>query len=50
MVNVEDLLRNGLTGVQTVDQIIRNFNPHGLTSRMGIASPDDPVTRTTTWP
>jgi hypothetical protein len=50
MVNVEDLLRHGLTGVQSVDQIIRNFNPSGLVSKMGIASPDDPVTRTTTWP
>jgi hypothetical protein len=50
MVNVDDLLKMGLTGVQTVDQVIRSFNPYGLVSRMGIASPDDPVTRTTTWP
>ena len=50
MVPVEDLLRNGLTGVFTVDQLIRSFNPYGLVSRMGIASPDDPGARTTTWP
>lgn len=50
MVNTDDLLKMGLTGVHTVDQIIRNFNPYGLVSRMGIASPDDPVNRTTTWP
>jgi hypothetical protein len=50
MVSVEELLRHGLTGVQTVDQVIRNFNPYGLVSRMGISSPDDPVVRYTTWP
>lgn len=50
MVSVEDLLRHGLTGVGTVDQVIRNFNPYGLTSRMKISSPDDPIIRTTTWP
>jgi len=50
MVSIEDLLRHGLTGVTTVDQVIRNFNPFGLVSRMGISSPDDPVTRTVTWP
>jgi len=50
MVSVEELLRHGLTGVATVDQVIRNFNPYGLVSRMSISSPDDPVTRTVTWP
>jgi hypothetical protein len=49
-VNIEELLRNGLTGVATVDQIIRNFNPYGLVSRMRIDSPDIPGHRTTTWP
>jgi hypothetical protein len=50
MVSTEELLRNGLTGVATVDQVIRNFNPYGLTSRMRIDSPDIPGHRTTTWP
>jgi len=49
MVDVQVLLKNGFTGIQTVDQVIRNFNPYGLVSRMGIASPDTPVIRTTTY-
>jgi hypothetical protein len=48
MVPLDDLLRAGLTGVPTVDQVIRNFNPYGLASPMKIASPDDPVVRMTT--
>jgi hypothetical protein len=50
MVSVDELLKNGLTGVFTVDQTIRNFNPSGLTHRLRISSPDDPVIRYTTWP
>lgn len=49
MVDVQVLLDKGLTGIFTVDQIIRNMNPYGLVSRMGIASPDLPVVRTTTY-
>jgi hypothetical protein len=49
MVDVQILLKNGFTGIHTVDQLIRNFNPYGLTSRMGIASPDMPVVRSTTY-
>lgn len=48
MVPPELLLSNGLTGIETVDQIIRSINPYGLASRMRIASPDAPVTRYTT--
>lgn len=50
MVNIDDLLAKGLTGIFTVDQVIRNFNPFGLVSRVRISSPDSPVNRTTTWP
>lgn len=50
MVNTEELLRNGLTGIFTVDQVIRNFNPHGLSRRLRIDSPDIPAHRSTTWP
>lgn len=50
MVSIEDLLRHGLTGVSTVDSVIRNLNPYGLVSPMKIASPDDPITRAVTWP
>jgi hypothetical protein len=48
MVPIEDLLRFGLTGLETVDQVIRSINPSGLTSRMRMASPDLPVTRIVT--
>ena len=49
--DVSQLLEHGLTGVPTVDQLIRSFNPYGLTSAMGIASPDwPPSTRTVTFP
>jgi hypothetical protein len=50
LVDVDVLLERGLTGVTTVDQVIRQFNPYGLTSKMNIASPDwPPVIRTVTW-
>lgn len=49
--DVAQLLERGLTGVPTVDQVIRSFNPYGLVSRMHIASPDwPPRDRTTTYP
>lgn len=47
MVNVDNLLKQGLTGVFTVDQIIRTFNPNALTSAMRVASPDVRTPRTT---
>lgn len=51
MVEVDVLLEKGLTGIATVDQVIRTFNPYGLTSPMRIASPDFPEkTRIQTWP
>lgn len=50
LVDVDQLLENGLTGVVTVDNVIRAFNPYRLTSRMKIASPDLPSIRKTNWP
>lgn len=50
MVNIDDLLKRGLTGIQTVDSVIASFNPYGIKSKMQIASPDLPVTRETTYP
>lgn len=47
MVDVDMLLEKGLTGITTVDQVIRALNPYGLTSRMKISSPDLPVSRYT---
>jgi hypothetical protein len=51
LVDVDRLLANGLTGVTTVDQIIRTYNPYGIPSRMKIASLDwPPASRTVTYP
>lgn len=51
LADVDQLLENGLTGVTTVDQVIRNFNPYRLTSQMKIASPDwPPTSRTVSYP
>jgi len=49
LVDVDQLLMNGLTGLTTVDSIIQRFNPSRLASRMSVASPDLPVIRETTW-
>lgn len=51
LTDVEVLLRDGLTGIPTVDQVILKFNPYRLPSRMTISSPDwPPVSRTVTYP
>jgi hypothetical protein len=47
---VTQLLQNNMTGLQTVDQIIHMFNPYRLASAMRISSPDNPISRTTTFP
>jgi len=49
LVDIDQLLERGLTGVTTVDQLIRSYNPGGLTSAMRIASPDTERIRETTW-
>lgn len=48
MVDVDTLLRNGYTGLVEVDQVIRSFNPAGLTHRLRVYSPDTMVNRVTT--
>lgn len=51
MVSIDDLLRRGLTGVETVDSVIASYNPYGLRSRPRIVSPDwPPASRTTIIP
>jgi hypothetical protein len=50
LADVNQLLENGLTGIVTVDQVIRSFNPYRLASKMRVSSPDLPVVRTTTYP
>jgi hypothetical protein len=51
LADVAQLLEHGLTGLPTVDQVIRQFNPNSLTSKMSIASPDwPPPQRMVTFP
>lgn len=40
MLDVDSLLRRGLTGIPEVDQVIFALNPHGLHSRPRVMSPD----------
>ena len=50
LADVDMMLNKGFTGITTVDQVIRSFNPYSLPSRMGIASPDwPPSARVTTY-
>lgn len=49
MVDVDMLLEKGLTGITTVDQLIRTFNPYGLTSQMKISSPEIDTVRYTNF-
>ena len=44
-VSSEDYLEKGLTGYAEVDQLIRAFNPHGLTSRPRVRTLDGPIYR-----
>lgn len=49
--DIDVLLRDGLTGIPTVDQVILKFNPYRLPSKMTISSPDwPPAVRTVTYP
>lgn len=49
MVDVDTLLKSGLTGIPEVDNVIRALNPNGLKGRTRFYSPDSPVTRMTTF-
>lgn len=50
MVDVDTLLERGLTGITTVDQVIRAVNPYGLTHRARVLSLDEVPIVETTWP
>lgn len=47
-VSIDDLLKNGLTGLPMVDQIIKRMNPGNLPRKLRIASPDAPTSRIVT--
>lgn len=46
--DIDTLLRDGFTGISTVDQVIRQINPNRLTSQTRLFSFDVPVARTVT--
>jgi hypothetical protein len=50
MVDIAELLRNGLTGLWEVDQVILALNPGGLKGRTRFWSPDMQDPRQVTWP
>lgn len=50
MVDIMDTLRNGLTGLWEVDQLIMAYNPGGLRGRTRFYSPDFREPRQITWP
>ena len=45
MVDVDTLLKSGLTGIPEVDNVIRALNPNGLKGRTRFYSPDSPINR-----
>jgi hypothetical protein len=50
MVDVETILKNGLTGLWEVDQVIMSLNPTGMKGRTRFYSPDLQEPRQITWP
>lgn len=50
MVDIQDLLKNGLTGLWELDQLIMSYNPFGLKGPTRMYSPDLQIPRQVTWP
>jgi hypothetical protein len=50
MVDVNDLLTHGLTGLWELDQLIAAYNPYGLKGRTRFWSPELQEGRQVTWP
>lgn len=50
MVDINEILKNGLTGIWEVDQIIMHVNPYGIKGSARFYSPDLPEGRQITWP
>jgi hypothetical protein len=48
--DIEAVLRNGLSGLWELDQLIMAINPYGLKGRTRFYSPDVPEPRQVTWP
>lgn len=50
MVDISEILKNGLTGLWSLDQLILSYNPYGLKGRTRFYSPDLQEPRQVTWP
>lgn len=50
MVEIADILKNGLTGLWELDQLIMTYNPYGLKGRTRFYSPELREPRQVTWP
>jgi hypothetical protein len=50
MVSIDEVLKNGLTGLIEVDQLIMHYNPYGLKGQTRFYSPDLPDGNQVTWP
>ncbi len=50
MIDIGDILKNGLTGLWELDQLIMAYNPYGLKGRTRLYSPDIQEPRQVTWP
>jgi hypothetical protein len=48
--DIEDVLKNGLSGLWELDQLIMAYNPYGLKGQTRFYSPDLQVPRQVTWP
>lgn len=49
-VDINDVLKNGLTGLWVLDQLILQYNPYGLKGQPRMYSPDLQMPRQVTWP
>jgi len=49
-VDIAEVLKNGLTGIWALDQLIMAYNPYGLKGRTRYYSPDLQIPRQVTWP
>jgi hypothetical protein len=50
MADIADVLKNGLSGIWELDQLIMAYNPYGLKGRTRMYSPDLQTPRQVTWP
>jgi hypothetical protein len=50
MVDISEILKNGLTGIMEVDQVIMALNPFGVKGKTRFYTPDVQPPRQVTWP